>query len=78
MKPKSYIFYFLQNASSFWGFSITFRKQTVAYRWKKERKEKKREELREEKTLFILYETSFSKLIRGLEWDVSKMLIIKI
>lgn len=39
---------------------------------------KKRQELREENPLCICYEASFSKLTRGLEWDVNKMSVSKI
>lgn len=56
-------------------FSMTLRKQNVAYRWKRE---KKRHKLREEKTLSIWYETSYSKVARGLEWVAKKMWINKI
>lgn len=45
-------------------FSVMFRKQNVAHSWKRE---KKRDKFKGEKTLFFWYETSFSKLTKGLE-----------
>lgn len=42
------------------------------------RKKKKRDKLREEKTLCIWYETIFSQKTKGLEWNANKMLINKI
>lgn len=41
-------------------------------------KKKKRHKLREEKTLSIWYETSYSKVTRGLEWVVNKVWVSKI
>lgn len=39
---------------------------------------KERQELREENPLCICYVASFSKLTRGLEWDVNKMSVSEI
>lgn len=51
-------------------FSMKSRNQNVTYKWKKEKK-------RRENPLLIWYETSFSTLTRGLEWDVGKKDIIQ-